>query len=1045
MTTYNPRMDAAPVAISGSVGSTVSLYDLLVKAYGENISQIQSVFVNVQSEYGIYWNGAATGPTTLVTDASNNQIGSGGENILASDFKNVQIKIGDNINNIVNVTVPESSGNGPFVGHTLSVSVLPSQLDEHVPADHVPTAADIVASAKMFATAESGVFNSNDCHGIATAIAASAGATLDPNTGNTLDIAANPNEQSGFWRIAATGAAVAANWETQVQAGDIVRFEHEDNGVLNQHTVTVVSGLNAAGQIEVVDNWNSVIGDHWIDFNKATDVLPGTVTIFRLTTDGLYLTDQSKETTNDNILGTTFNDLIKAGSGNDTLTGGAGNDTLDGGAGDNTAVFSGKESDYKITVAGGTATIADLRAGLPDGTDTITNIEHVKFSDITVNYSDLKSTPVAPPPVAGSVSINNVSMTEGNNGTMLETFTVTRSGGNAAFDVNFATADGTATAADKDYNAQSGTLHFAQGAVSQIISVVVNGDTKVEGNETYDVNLSGPTNGATISHAQGVGTIVNDDVAVPAPVAGSVTINNVSMTEGNNGTMLETFTVTRSGGDAAFDVNFATADGTATAADKDYNAQSGTLHFAQGAVSQTISVVVNGDTKVEGNEAYDVNLSGATNGATISHAQGVGTIVNDDVAVPAPVAGSVTINNVSMTEGNSGTVLETFTVTRSGGDAAFDVNFATADGTATAADKDYDSQSGTLHFAQGAVSQTISVVVHGDTKVEGNETYDVDLSGATNGATISHAEGVGTIVNDDTAAATVTSHVVNDFNGDGISDVLLGNNNGTLALWELNGNQITSNTTVGSVASGWHVEGTADFNGDGTADILLHSDNGSVALWQMNGDHIVSNNTFGTIGTDFHVAGVGDFSGDGKSDILWQNSQGQVVMWEMNGDHIASNTTVGTMGTDFKVAGVGDFNGDGKSDILWENSKGQVVMWEMNGDKIASNTTVGNVSPDWHVAGTGDFNGDGKIDILWQNSKGQIAEWQMNGDHVASNTTVGSASGMTVIGTGDYNHDGKADVLLQDTSGHVTEWQMNGDHITATQSVGSHSVDWHMV
>jgi hypothetical protein len=926
MTTYNPRMDAAPVAISGSVGSTVSLYDLLVKAYGENISQIQSVFVNVQSEYGIYWNGAATGPTTLVTDASNNQIGSGGENILAPDFKNVQIKIGDNINNIVNVTVPESSGNGPFVGHTLSVSVLPSQLDEHVPADHVPTAADIVASAKMFATAESGVFNSNDCHGIATAIAASAGATLDPNTGNTLDIAANPNEQSGFWRIAATGAAVAANWETQVQAGDIVRFEHEDNGVLNQHTVTVVSGLNAAGQIEVVDNWNSVISDHWIDFNKATDVLPGTVTIFRLTTDGLYLTDQSKETTNDNILGTTFNDLIKAGSGNDTLTGGAGNDTLDGGAGDNTAVFSGKESDYKITVAGGTATIADLRAGSPDGTDTITNIEHVKFSDVTVNYSDLKPTPVAPPPVAGSVTIDNVSMAEGNNGTVLETFTVTRIGGNAAFDVNFATADGTATAADKDYNAQSGTLHFAQGVVSQTISVVVNGDTKVEGNETYDVNLSGATNGATISHAQGVGTIVNDDVAVPTPVAGSVTINNVSMTEGNNGT-----------------------------------------------------------------------------------------------------------------------VLETFTVTRSGGDAAFDVNFATADGTATAADKDYDSQSGTLHFAQGAVSQTISVVVHGDTKVEGNETYDVDLSGATNGATISHAEGVGTIVNDDTAAATVTSHVVNDFNGDGISDVLLGNNNGTLALWELNGNQITSNTTVGSVASGWHVEGTADFNGDGTADILLHSDNGSVALWQMNGDHIVSNNTFGTIGTDFHVAGVGDFSGDGKSDILWQNSQGQVVMWEMNGDHIASNTTVGTMGTDFKVAGVGDFNGDGKSDILWENSKGQVVMWEMNGDKIASNTTVGNVSPDWHVAGTGDFNGDGKTDILWQNSKGQIAEWQMNGDHVASNTTVGSASGMTVIGTGDYNHDGKADVLLQDTSGHVTEWQMNGDHITATQSVGSHSTDWHMV
>jgi len=125
-------------------------------------------------------------------------------------------------------------------------------------------------------------------------------------------------------------------------------------------------------------------------------------------------------------------------------------------------------------------------------------------------------------------------------------------------------------------------------------------------------------NGATISHAQGVGTIVNDDVA---PVAGSVAIGDVSITEGNNGSQVETFTVTRTGGSAAFDVNFATADGTATTADGDYVAKSGTVHFADGVNTQTVSVVVNGDTKVEANETYNVNLSGATNGATISHAQ----------------------------------------------------------------------------------------------------------------------------------------------------------------------------------------------------------------------------------------------------------------------------------------------------------------------------------------------------------------------------------------------------------------------------------------
>ena len=184
---------------------------------------------------------------------------------------------------------------------------------------------------------------------------------------------------------------------------------------------------------------------------------------------------------------------------------------------------------------------------------------------------------------------------------------MTRSGGTAAFDVHFATADGTASTADGDYVAKTGTVHFDAGVTTQTVSVVVNGDTKVEPNETYSVNLSGATNGATISHASGVGTIVNDD----AP-AGSVAISDATITEGNNGSQLETFTVTRSGGNAAFDVHFATADGTATTADGDYVAKTGTVHFDAGVTTQTVSVVVNGDTKVEPNETYNVNLSGAT-------------------------------------------------------------------------------------------------------------------------------------------------------------------------------------------------------------------------------------------------------------------------------------------------------------------------------------------------------------------------------------------------------------------------------------------------
>src|SRR5205085_460722 len=116
----------------------------------------------------------------------------------------------------------------------------------------------------------------------------------------------------------------------------------------------------------------------------------------------------------------------------------------------------------------------------------------------------------------------------------------------------------------------------------------------------------------------------NDDPAPP----GSVSINDVSITEGNSGTKVATFTVTRTGGTAAFAVNFATSDGGATVADNDYVANSGTLSFGANVNTQTVAVTINGDTKFESDETFFVNLSGATNGATISDNSGTGTITN---------------------------------------------------------------------------------------------------------------------------------------------------------------------------------------------------------------------------------------------------------------------------------------------------------------------------------------------------------------------------------------------------------------------------------
>jgi hypothetical protein len=160
--------------------------------------------------------------------------------------------------------------------------------------------------------------------------------------------------------------------------------------------------------------------------------------------------------------------------------------------------------------------------------------------------------------------------------------------------------------------------------------IAVKGDLIDEFDENFYVNLSGATNNAVIYDSQGVGTILDND---PPP---SITIGDASIVEGNRGTKVLTFTVKLSAvSEKWVYVNFATANGTATTANNDYRATSGTLSFAPGQTTATISVVIVGDTTRESNETFFVNLSGASN-ATIADAQAIGTILDDDTPTPPP-------------------------------------------------------------------------------------------------------------------------------------------------------------------------------------------------------------------------------------------------------------------------------------------------------------------------------------------------------------------------------------------------------------------------
>ena len=110
----------------------------------------------------------------------------------------------------------------------------------------------------------------------------------------------------------------------------------------------------------------------------------------------------------------------------------------------------------------------------------------------------------------------------------------------------------------------------------------------------------------------------------------------------------------------------------------DFTAIPATLTFGPTIPTKQVTVLVNGDTTVEPNEAFTVHLSNAS-GATISDADGTGTITNDDAAP------SFSIDDVTHDEGNAGTTSYTFTVTKTGSTAlSSSVDYETVNGTAVA-------------------------------------------------------------------------------------------------------------------------------------------------------------------------------------------------------------------------------------------------------------------------------------------------------------------------------------------------------------------------
>jgi hypothetical protein len=344
------------------------------------------------------------------------------------------------------------------------------------------------------------------------------------------------------------------------------------------------------------------------------------------------------------------------------------------------------------------------------------------------------------------LSVNDVTLTEGNSGTTDAVFTVTRSGDTAApVTVNYSTSNGSAQAGTDFVGLPTTQLSFAAGETAKTVTVVVDGDTAAEANETFSLRLSSPV-GAALADDTGMGTIVDDDGTSPAPGPSTFfSVADLAVAEGNSGTAGAVFTVTRSGDTSgSSSVSWFTGNGSAQAGSDYVGVGSTALSFGPGETAKTVTVTVDGDTTWEADETFFVRLASPV-GGVLSDDTAVGTILNDDGV------GFLSVGDVTLQEGNSGTKTATFTITRTGSlSGSASVNYFTSNGSALAG-SDYEAlPSTTVTFAPTETAKQVSVTIDGDSVWEPDEYFFLRLSSPV-GAVVSDDTALGTVKNDDAA------------------------------------------------------------------------------------------------------------------------------------------------------------------------------------------------------------------------------------------------------------------------------------------------------
>ncbi|WP_163336836.1 PilC/PilY family type IV pilus protein [Desulfopila sp. IMCC35008] len=298
-----------------------------------------------------------------------------------------------------------------------------------------------------------------------------------------------------------------------------------------------------------------------------------------------------------------------------------------------------------------------------------------------------------------------------------------------------------------DYQWLSGSVLIPDGSSSATIDVNVLDDTRVEGDQTVTVRLTGasPSAGA-ISTTPATVTIESDDIA-------RLTISDVSRGE-DSSTLSFTITSDKIVVGVPVEVNFATNPVSADAG-LDFVSNSGVATILNG-TSADVVVSLQSDDIVEADETFELKLTSASSNALIDDDTGVATIIDADVA-------AISVNDVSINE-SDGQVSFSIASDKTIEGTTVSVLYSTAEGTAKASLNDYTPQSGTATISSGNTTN-INVPVLADTVVEKDEIFYLQILNPSPNATIVDSLGEGTIVNDDIPTITVNDSSVSEGNG----------------------------------------------------------------------------------------------------------------------------------------------------------------------------------------------------------------------------------------------------------------------------------------